>query len=203
VGLGPSTVVGLEGALAHVVLRYCTAIRGSVLKVVRGQDGTGQLVRRCKLISTGQSPTDSAVDRSQSETRGHECCEKDTGMRKRPSTQAWTTVREPDAHGQTRVVCHQTAPPNRAKKAYGGAAGLSLSGDTPMNTRFCEHEHCDLDPRTAHREGRTLISIATTSFSTAYAQSVDNHVEERHTMLGRQSDGHCLDHGNGREMYRS
>jgi len=35
-GLGPTTVVGLEGALTHEVLRYCTAIRGSVLKVVRG-----------------------------------------------------------------------------------------------------------------------------------------------------------------------
>src|SRR5450759_3178603 len=36
VGLGPSTVVRLEGALAHEILRYCTAIRGSVLKVMRG-----------------------------------------------------------------------------------------------------------------------------------------------------------------------
>ncbi len=40
-GLGPPTVVRLEGALAHEVLRYCTAIRRSALKVVRVQGGTG------------------------------------------------------------------------------------------------------------------------------------------------------------------
>jgi len=34
--LGPPTVVRLEGALTHEVLRYCTAIWGSVLKVMRG-----------------------------------------------------------------------------------------------------------------------------------------------------------------------
>ena len=35
-GLGPAAVVRLEGALAQEVLRYCTAIRRSALKVVRG-----------------------------------------------------------------------------------------------------------------------------------------------------------------------
>ena len=35
---GPATVVRLEGALAHEVLRYCTAIRRSALKVVRGTE---------------------------------------------------------------------------------------------------------------------------------------------------------------------
>ena len=42
-GLGPATVVRLKGALAHKVLRYCTAIRRSALKVVRVQGGTGLL----------------------------------------------------------------------------------------------------------------------------------------------------------------
>jgi hypothetical protein len=36
--LGPATVVRLESALAHEVLRYCTAIRRSALKVVRGKE---------------------------------------------------------------------------------------------------------------------------------------------------------------------
>ena len=40
-GLGPTAVVRLEGALAHEVLRYCTAIRRSVLKVVRGSRWDG------------------------------------------------------------------------------------------------------------------------------------------------------------------
>jgi hypothetical protein len=42
-GLGAATVVRLEGALAHEVLRYCTAMRRSALKVVRGKNGAGPL----------------------------------------------------------------------------------------------------------------------------------------------------------------
>src|SRR5450759_925517 len=83
-------------------------------------------------------------------------------MRKRPSTQTSSKVREPVGHGQTRVVCPAAVPPNPEKTAYGDAAGLCLSGDTPINTRFCEHEHYDLDPRTAPREGRTRTGIAPT-----------------------------------------
>jgi len=116
VGLGPSTVVRLEGALAHEVLRYCTAIRGSVLKVVRGTgwdestDATGQLIRGAKsptayetLIGHNRKPaaTKSWV--------GY------TGMRKQPSTQAPFKVREPVGHGQTRVVCPRLDHPIQRK----------------------------------------------------------------------------------------
>jgi len=116
VGLGPSTVVRLEGALTHEVLRYCTAIRGSVLKVVRGTgwdestDATGQLIRGAKsptafetLIGHNRKPaaTKSWV--------GY------TGMRKQPSTQAPSKVREPVGHGQTRVVCPTLGHPIQRK----------------------------------------------------------------------------------------
>jgi hypothetical protein len=77
VGLGPTTVVRLEGALTHKVLRYCTAIRRSALKVVRGQGGTGPLFD--EMVRE--------VDRPQSEARGHERHRGGyTGMRKRPSS---------------------------------------------------------------------------------------------------------------------
>jgi len=106
VGLGPTTVVRLEGALAHEVLRYCTAIRGSVLRVVRGTRWDES------TDSTGWTESSWGVDRPQSEARGHvtavENCHGNTGMRKRPSTQAWTKIREPVRHGQTHVIlpCH-------------------------------------------------------------------------------------------------
>ena len=144
-GLGPSTVVGLECALAHEVLRYCTAIRGSVLKVVQGTrldhstDSTGKGIPTVSEPLIGHNRKPAATQN----------CVGCTGMRKRPSIQAWSTVREPTGHGQTRAVCPCAVPPNRSKAAYGGPAGLSLSGDTQVNTRFGEHEHYDLDPRTA------------------------------------------------------
>jgi hypothetical protein len=46
VGLGPTTVVRLERALAHEVLRYCTAIRGSVLTSGAGTRWSGAAARR-------------------------------------------------------------------------------------------------------------------------------------------------------------
>jgi len=120
VGLGPSTVVRLEGALAHEVLRYCTAIRG-----ICAEGGAGYWVGRGLLYQ---------------QTRA---CENSppTGLLQRYGSQ-WATVKL--------VWFYLVAgPPKRTKTAYGGAAGLSLSGDTPMNCRFCEHEHYELDLHTA------------------------------------------------------
>jgi hypothetical protein len=48
-GLGPATVVRLEGALAHEVLRYCTAIRA-----VCAEGGAGQRMRQVRC-STSRS----------------------------------------------------------------------------------------------------------------------------------------------------
>ena len=119
VGLGPPTVVRLESTLAHEVLRYCTAIRGSVLKVVRGTGcdestgATGQYLPTAFEALIGHNRKPAATKYSS----------ENTGMRKGPSTQAWSNVREPAAHGQTRAVCPVTVPPNRRKTAYGGPAG--------------------------------------------------------------------------------
>ena len=94
-GLGPATVVRLEGALGHEVLRYCTAMRRSALKVVRGKNGAGPLFDESERVD----------DRPQSKARGHEQqCESSTGRRKRPSTQASFKVRESKGQGQTGVV---------------------------------------------------------------------------------------------------
>jgi hypothetical protein len=60
-------------------LRYCTAMRGSVLKVVRG------------------TKSDDAVTGRQNRTA--------TGMREWPSTQASSKVRESTGHGQTHQAC--------------------------------------------------------------------------------------------------
>ena len=48
-GLGPASVVRLEGALAHEVLRYCTAIRA-----VCAEGGAGQRMRQVRC-STSRS----------------------------------------------------------------------------------------------------------------------------------------------------
>jgi hypothetical protein len=105
-GLGASTVVRLEGALAHEVLRYCTAIRGSCAEVVRVQrraegcrwcDGSGD-------PSAGWITTLIGCNRKPATPQ---CCREDTGRRKQPSTQAWSTVREPAGQGQTRGVLPQ------------------------------------------------------------------------------------------------
>jgi hypothetical protein len=158
VGLGSSTVVRLEGALTHEVLRYCTAIQGSVLKVVRGTKWDE---------STHSAGKDSHcfrdADRPQSEACGHQELRGIHRHAKKALNTGFVHGTGANGHGQTRVVCICAAPPNRTKKAYGGAAGLSLSGDTPVNTRLSEHEHYDLDPPTAPRESRTLIGTTPTS----------------------------------------
>ena len=139
VSLGPTTVVRLEGALTHEVLRYCTAIRGSVLRVVRVQKGR---VNRCAGVIRD-------VDQPGSETAARQnylkLCTEDTGMRERPSTQAPTTVREPLGTVKLVSVCPNAVPPNRSKPAYGGPTGVSLPGDTPIDTTYCEHEHYESD----------------------------------------------------------
>jgi hypothetical protein len=111
----------------------------------------------------------------------------DTGRRKQPSTQACSKVREPAAHGQTREVLPRHGPPNQPKTAYGGAAGLSLSGNTPVNTRFCEHEHYNFDPRPAHREGGTPPRHHGHSLFPHHMHSLWTTMwKNGHTMLGRQ-----------------
>ena len=140
-GLGPSTVVRLESALTHEVLRYCTAIRGSVLKVVRGTgwdestDATRQLIRGAKsptafetLIGHNRKPatTTSWV--------GY------TGMRKQPSTQAPSKVREPVGTVKLVWFARRWATQSSENRLW-WCAGVSVSGDTPTGIRFCEHEH--------------------------------------------------------------
>jgi hypothetical protein len=71
VGLGPTAVVRLEGALAHEDLRCCT--------------GTSP-----GLVCLDENAVTVAVGRNRKPAPGA------TGMRKRPSTQAGTTVREQD-----------------------------------------------------------------------------------------------------------
>jgi hypothetical protein len=103
-GLGPPTVVRLEGALAHEVLRYCTAIWVSVLKVVRGtgrDESTG---------ATGPyfpAAFETLIGHNRKPATTKYLGER-TGRRKRPSTQACSNVREPAGHGQTHAVlpCH-------------------------------------------------------------------------------------------------
>jgi hypothetical protein len=143
VGLGPSTVVRLEGALTHEVLRYCTAIRGSVLKVVRGTgwnestDATGQLIRGAKsptafetLIGHNRKPatTTSCV------RHGHAKTALNTG-----------SVQGTGASGARSNSCGlpDAGPPNPAKTAYGGAQGYPCqatrrlaSDSVSMNTKI-------------------------------------------------------------------
>ena len=136
----------------------CAYSRGSPLlhshPGICAEGGAGYRVGRVNSFEGQRIPGFRNADRPQSEACGHLHCVADTGMRKQPSTQASSTVREPAGHGQTHLGCQYAAPPKRAKTAYGGAAGVYLSDDTPVNTRFCEHEHYDIDPRTAPREGR-------------------------------------------------
>ena len=132
-GLGPTTVVRLERALAHEVLRYCTAIRRSARKVLRVQGGTGPLfggVERTRLHETMIGRNRRPRPRT-----------TPWGLHgQTPSTQASFKVREWMGHGQTRVPCHLLAdcrrPACRVKTSYAGPVRSALSGDTPSATCF-------------------------------------------------------------------
>ena len=135
-GLGPSTVVRLEGALTHEVLRYCTAIRGSVLRVVRGTgwdestDATGQLTRGAKsptafetLIGHNRKPaaTKSWVRHGHAKTALNTGSVQGTGASRARSNSCGL----PDA-----------GPPNPTKTAYGGAQGYPCQATRRLASDF-------------------------------------------------------------------
>lgn len=106
VGLGPTTVVRLEGALAQEALRLLHSHTGICAEGGAGYTvGTGRCSTGCieAMIGRNRRPA------------GHEQhCVGYTGMRKRPSTQASSKIRESAGHGQTSVVfggvCHRIRP---------------------------------------------------------------------------------------------
>jgi hypothetical protein len=153
VGLGPTTVVRLKSALAHEVLRYCTAIRGSVLKVVRGtrwDDSTHSMGQGSPsafetLIGHNRKP---AATATAWDTRA---CEKGP-------QQASSTVREPTLNrlpprygsrqGTVKLTSFAVALCHRMgrKRPMVVRRGYPCQADTPVSTRLSEHEHLRLRP---------------------------------------------------------
>jgi hypothetical protein len=130
-GLGPTTVVRLERALAHEVLRYCTATRRSARKMLRVQGGTGPLfggVERTRLHETMIGRNRRPRPRT-----------TPWGLHgQTPSTQAWFKVREWVGHGQTRVRCHLLAVLPSADAS--GENVLCWSGSVSPARRHAERD---------------------------------------------------------------
>jgi len=137
----------------------------------------------------GQKPQFSAVDRPQSEARGHTLLRGEHGHAK---TALNTGLFQGTGASRARSnscrfprLCATESTQNRLWWCHRAI----LSGDTPIDIRFCEHDTTILVPRTAPREGRTLPGITPRTHLPQDMHSLWTSVwKNGHTMLGRQTD---------------
>ena len=134
-GLRPTTVVGLKGALAHEILRYCTAIRRSALK---GGAGTGWDRSALRWMgSTGDDRPQSEGPRPRT-TLSRLHGQAKTALKTGPVQGTGSPWARSNSAGLPEAsLCD--LPANPAKPSYAGPARPALSGDTPGKTCFSHH----------------------------------------------------------------
>jgi hypothetical protein len=187
VGLGPSTVVRLERALAHEILRYCTAIRGSVLKVVRVQvrgTTTGRVNWFTMSIGHDRKPMSTHGAKTAC-IHGHAKTALNTGL-----VQTYGSQRCP-----VKLVLFAPALHHRMREKHSmvvrrdylcQATRRPTPGFVSMNTTILTLVRLPV--------GAERPEASSTPVSTAYAQSVDNRVEKRTYDARASTHRRRLDH---------
>ena len=150
-GLGPATVVRLERALAHEVLRYCTAMRGSVLKVVRGTRSDG--------AATGM------------QHGPQEACE--SGRQHRPPS------RYGSRQGTVKLVrvAEAFAKRNQRKPPMVDQRDHPCQATRRPSRIFLRNKDMGCVSGPPSCDGRVRVGVEFSRLLAFYAQSVDNYVE--------------------------
>ena len=143
-------------------LRYCTAMRGSVLKVVRG-------------TRSNDAVTGMQTNRLQADESGRQ-------HRPRP------TVREWAGQGQTRQARPDRSHQTRRKPPMVNRCGRPCQATRRRTRIFLRIDDEFSDPSRIGLRRRLVLTSCSPQVSAGYAQSVDNCVEGRHTMLTRRTD---------------